>query len=216
MFTAGACLRGAGDTLTPAIAMCTVDGCNILLSGTLARGWFGVPAIGFRGIAIGTTLCGIRQPGEISAGLYRVRVKAKEKKKDPEPEGEREGAALSVAGVGIDAVEVDRFRRVLARTPGLARRLFTDAERAYGERAKDPAPRLAARFAAKEATMKALGVGLGAFKFHDVEVVRAPSGKPGLELRGAAAELASAHEVSGLHLSITHTDRTAEAVVIAT
>ena len=118
-------------------------------------------------------------------------------------------------GVGIDSVEVDRFRRVLTRTPGVARRLFTDAERAYGERAKDPAPRLAARFAAKEATMKALGVGLGAFRFHDVEVVREPSGKPGLKLTGAAAELATANEVTGLHLSITHTELTAEAVVIA-
>ncbi len=123
---------------------------------------------------------------------------------------------MSVAGVGIDAVEIDRFRRVLARTPGVARRLFTDAERAYGERAKDPAPRLAARFAAKEATMKALGVGLGAFRFRDVEVVRATSGKPGLRLSGAAADLAAANAVTDLHLSITHTERTAEAVVIAT
>ena len=123
---------------------------------------------------------------------------------------------MTISGVGIDAVEVDRFRRVLARTPGVARRLFTDAERAYGERSKDPAQRLAARFAAKEATMKALGVGLGAFKFHDVEVVREPSGKPGLKLTGAAADLASANAVSAMHLSITHTDQTAEAVVIAT
>jgi holo-[acyl-carrier protein] synthase len=120
-----------------------------------------------------------------------------------------------VAGVGIDAVEVDRFRRVLERTPGVARRLFTDAERAYGERAKDPAPRLAARFAAKEATMKALGVGLGAFKFHDVEVVRASSGKPSLKLSGAAASLAAANHVRELHLSLTHTDTIAEAVVVA-
>ena len=123
---------------------------------------------------------------------------------------------MSVAGVGIDAVEIDRFRRVLARTPGVARRLFTDAERAYGERARDSAPRLAARFAAKEATMKALGVGLGAFKFHDVEVVKAPSGKPSIRLSGAAAALASANSVVELHLSITHSEVTAEAVVIAT
>jgi holo-[acyl-carrier protein] synthase len=123
---------------------------------------------------------------------------------------------VTISSVGIDAVEIDRFRRVLARTPGVARRLFTDAERAYGERAKDPAPRLAARFAAKEATMKALGVGLGAFRFHDVEVVRAPSGKPSIRLTGGAARLAEAQSVVEMHLSITHTDRTAEAVVIAT
>ena len=66
-------------------------------------------------------------------------------------------------GIGTDLVEVDRFRLVLARTPGVADRLFTDAERAYGDREHDPAERLAARFAAKEAVMKALGVGLGRF-----------------------------------------------------
>ena len=112
-------------------------------------------------------------------------------------------------------MEIDRFRRVLARTPGVARRLFTDAERASGERARAPAGRLAARFAAKEAAMKALGVGLGAFKFHEVEVVKAPSGQPSLKLTGAAADLAKHNEVSHLHLSITHSEVTAEAVVIA-
>ncbi|MBV9665472.1 MAG: holo-ACP synthase [Actinobacteria bacterium] len=118
-------------------------------------------------------------------------------------------------GIGIDAVEIDRFRKVLARTPGVARRLFTEGERAYGARYKDPAPRLAARFAAKEATMKALGVGLGAFGFHDVEVVRASSGAPSLAVSGAAATLAAELGVTGFRLSITHTDRTAEAVVAA-
>ena len=118
-------------------------------------------------------------------------------------------------GIGIDAVEIDRFRRVLARTPGVARRLFTEGERAYGARFKDPAPRLAARFAAKEAAMKALGVGLGAFAFHDVEVVRASSGAPSLAVTGGAAVLAAELGVTGFRLSITHTDRTAEAVVAA-
>ena len=74
-------------------------------------------------------------------------------------------------GVGIDAVDVERFRRSLARTPGLAERLFTAEERAYAAQRADPTERLAARFAAKEAVMKALGVGIGAFAFHDVEVV---------------------------------------------
>ena len=74
-------------------------------------------------------------------------------------------------GVGIDAVDVERFRQSLARTPGLAERLFTADERAYAARRADPTERLAVRFAAKEAVMKALGVGIGAFAFHDVEVV---------------------------------------------
>ena len=118
-------------------------------------------------------------------------------------------------GIGIDAVEVDRFRQVLARTPGVARRLFTESERAYGNRKRDPAERLAARFAAKEAVMKALGVGLGAFAFHDVEVVRAPSGQPMLELRGRAEALAKQQGVTGWRLSLTHTHRVAEAVAVA-
>ena len=118
-------------------------------------------------------------------------------------------------GLGIDAVEVDRFRRVMARTPAVVDRLFTAGEQAYGARFSDPAPRLAARFAAKEAAMKALGVGLGAFAFRDVEVVRAPSGAPSLRVTGAAASLAGRRGVTSFHVSITHTDRTAEAVVTA-
>src|SRR5207302_4308291 len=102
-----------------------------------------------------------------------------------------------LTGIGIDDVEVDRFRRVIARTPGVVRRLFTEDERAAGARRRDPAQRLAARFAAKEAVMKALGVGLGAFGFHDVEVVNSASGKPELVLRGRAAPLADDLGASG-------------------
>ena len=97
----------------------------------------------------------------------------------------------------------------------MARRLFTEGERAYGARFADPAPRLAARFAAKEAAMKALGVGLGAFPFRDVEVANAPSGAPFLRVSGAAAALAAQRGVEDFRVSITHTDRTAEAVVAA-
>jgi len=118
-------------------------------------------------------------------------------------------------GIGIDAVEVDRFRRALRKRPGIADRLFTPAERAYGERARDPAERLAARFAAKEAVMKALGVGLGAFAFRDVEVVKAPSGAPSVVLSGRAAHLAATLGVTEWRLSLTHTTMVAEAVAVA-
>ena len=121
-----------------------------------------------------------------------------------------------MVGIGIDAVELDRFGRALARTPTLAERLFTAGELAYGQRAKDPVPRLAARFAAKEAAMKALGVGLGAFGFHDVEVVRdEESGVPTLVVSGGAAALADGRGVREWRVSLTHTDRTAQAVVVA-
>ena len=118
-------------------------------------------------------------------------------------------------GIGIDAVEVDRFRMVLARRPALADRVFTASERAHVARSADPVPRLAARFAAKEAVMKALGVGLGAFAFHDVEVVSAPSGAPALVLSGRAAALAVEQGVVGWRLSLTHTSRSALAVAVA-
>ena len=118
-------------------------------------------------------------------------------------------------GVGIDAVELDRFRRTLERTPRIVDRLFSEAEQAYARRRHDPTERLAARFAAKEATMKAMGVGLWKFAFRDVEVVRAPSGAPSLRLTGRAAELAGELGIGGWRLSLTHTERTATAVAIA-
>ena len=118
-------------------------------------------------------------------------------------------------GVGIDAVELDRFRLALHRTPRIAERLFSDAERAYAARRRDPTERLAARFAAKEAVMKAMGVGLWKFNYRDVEVVRAPSGAPSLRLVGKAAALADERGITEWRLSITHTDRTAHAIAIA-
>ncbi len=113
-------------------------------------------------------------------------------------------------GLGVDAVNVDRFAQVLARTPRMAERLFTD-----GERAVVATPRLAARFAVKEAVMKAMGVGLGAFGWHEVETVRTDSGAPEVVLRGAAAELASGQGITRWMVSLTHTDTTAVAVVAA-
>jgi holo-[acyl-carrier protein] synthase len=120
-----------------------------------------------------------------------------------------------VIGIGIDLVEIDRFRRVLERRPGVAARLFTEYERSSLERRKDPVPGLAARFAAKEAVMKALGVGIGAFAFGDVEVRRLRSGAPDLRVTGKAADLASALGVAAWSVSLTHTDETASAVVVA-
>jgi len=120
-----------------------------------------------------------------------------------------------VIGVGVDLVEVDRMRTALARTPTLEARLFTDGERAYARAAHDPAERFAVRFAAKEAAMKALGVGLGAIDWHDVEVVREGSGRPRLVVTGRALELAADLGVSGWLVSFTHTASMAEAVVVA-
>lgn len=122
---------------------------------------------------------------------------------------------MTVIGIGVDAVEIERFRRSLQRTPSMRDRLFTAHELEYVEPKADPVPSLAARFAAREAVMKALGVGLGAFGFHDVWVTRAPSGAPSLEFTGGALRLATAAGVDTWHLSITHTDVVAIAYVVA-
>ena len=120
-----------------------------------------------------------------------------------------------VVGVGIDAVDVERFRTVLSRRQGFADRVFTAAERAEAAGRHDPVPGLAARFAAKEAVMKSLSVGLGAFDFADVEVVRGEGGAPALTVTGKAARLAGERGVGGWHISLTHTATTAMAIAVA-
>jgi len=118
-------------------------------------------------------------------------------------------------GIGLDAVELDRFRRSLARTPRLVERLFTEEEATYARARRDPTERFAARFAAKEAVMKALGIGVGECGWREVEVVRAPSGQPSVRLHGRAAALADQRGITGWHLSLTHTERTATAIAVA-
>jgi holo-[acyl-carrier protein] synthase len=120
-------------------------------------------------------------------------------------------ATVSVVGVGTDLVEVARFRLAMRRSTSLVERLFSDDERAYASDQNDPAKGLAARFAAKEAVMKALSAGLGDIDFHDVEVVRRVGGAPALAVRG----LATAQGITEWLLSMSHTDSTAMAVVIA-
>ncbi|HEY5385178.1 MAG TPA: holo-ACP synthase [Acidimicrobiales bacterium] len=125
-----------------------------------------------------------------------------------------------IVGVGVDAVDVARFRKVLERRPHFATRSFSDAERADAAGSADMAQSLAARFAAKEAVMKALRTGIGGFALTDVEVCRAPGtgatrNAPYLRLHGTAAELAGAQGAGTFHLSLTHTDGVAIAFVVA-
>ena len=123
--------------------------------------------------------------------------------------------AMSVVSLGIDLVDVARFSTVLSRRPSVRDRLFTAGELGYALELANPVPSLAARFAAKEAVMKALGVGLGAFPFSDVEVRRQPSGEPSLCLTGRAAALAAERGAQDWAVSLTHTSQTAAAVVMA-
>jgi len=129
--------------------------------------------------------------------------------------GAGDDAPGAVRGLGVDAVDLARFKEVMTRRPALVDRLFTEAERAYAERSIDPAPRLAARFAAKEAALKALGVGMGSADFRDVEVVSGEGGAPRLAVHGRAAALAAARGVRRWHVSLTHTDTVAVASVVA-
>ena len=122
---------------------------------------------------------------------------------------------MGIVGIGIDAVDVARMRATITRTPSFRSRCFTLDERSYAERAHDPAERYAVRFAAKEAVMKAMGVGLGAFGFYDVAVSRADDGVPSLIITGEAARLAAVRGIARWHLSLTHTELIAAAYVIA-
>lgn len=118
-------------------------------------------------------------------------------------------------GIGVDLCEVDRMRTALTRTPRLRGRLFTEAEQAYCEIRNDPTERYAVRFAAKEAVLKAMGLGVGACKWRDIEVARAESGEPSVVLHGAAQQLADERGIGSWRLTMTHTHRVAEAIAVA-
>ena len=119
-----------------------------------------------------------------------------------------------ILGIGIDLCEVDRIRALLGKDKQrFVRRVYQPREIAYCDARRRPEIHYAARFAAKEAFLKAVGAGwrLG---WMQLEVVRAPSGKPDLVLTGKAAEIAARRGVLTMHLTLTHTADTAAAVVV--
>ncbi|HVB50463.1 MAG TPA: holo-ACP synthase [Acidimicrobiales bacterium] len=118
---------------------------------------------------------------------------------------------MSTRGVGVDLVDVARFRLALERHPRLVERLFTAGEQ---RDARSRPERLAARFAAKEAVLKTLKVGVGATTWRSIEVTTDDAGAPSVVLHGTAHGLARAAGVTSLHLSMTHTDVTACAFVV--
>jgi holo-[acyl-carrier protein] synthase len=112
--------------------------------------------------------------------------------------------------IGLDLLEIARLERALQRRPKLAERLFTEDERAYAAARGRPGQHLAARFCAKEAVAKALG--LTVWSFRDIEVI-STDGAPLIALSGAAARRAAELGVQ-VRVSLTHTDREAGAVAI--
>ena len=128
-----------------------------------------------------------------------------------------EPAAGGVAGLGIDLVDVARFSRIAARhDPGFLNSLFTPAELAWCRRRRRPDEHLAARFAAREAVLKALGTGLvGLMSWRDIEVV--PGDAPGvatLRLGGAVGDEARRRGIGRVHLALTTTRSLAAACVV--
>lgn len=123
---------------------------------------------------------------------------------------------MAAAGIGVDMLEISRMERVLARRPNFARRVFTEEERAYCDRSARPAEHYAARFAAREAVLKALGTGFAeGIGLRDVSVARDDAGRPQVVLSGRAAEVAREQGVREIALSISHTHDVAVANAIA-
>ena len=121
-----------------------------------------------------------------------------------------------IVGSGVDLCEVARVKKALEAEHGqrFKERVYTAGEIAYAQRRAHPYERYAARFAAKEAGMKALGTGWrGGVTWKDFEVANLPSGRPTLKLHGKAAELAEKLGVRNIALSMTHTAEQAMAVV---
>ena len=121
-----------------------------------------------------------------------------------------------IVGIGIDLAEVDRIRAAVERHGRrFTDRIFTTSEIAYVERKANRYERYAARFAAKEAGMKAIGTGWKrGVRWQDFEVVNLPSGRPTLRLHGVAAKIADELSVRNIALSMTHTAEQGLAIVI--
>lgn len=121
-----------------------------------------------------------------------------------------------IVGTGIDIAEVPRIREAIERHgERFLKRIFTEGEIQYCESKANRVERYAARFAAKEAGMKAIGTGWNhGVRWRDIEVARKPGGRPTLLLHGKAAEFAAKLGATNIALSLTHTKEEAMAQVI--
>ena len=125
-------------------------------------------------------------------------------------------ALPNTVGLGVDIVDIARMEVILKRTPSFARRVFSEEERAYCEVRAVPAAHFAARFAAKEAVLKALGTGFSqGIGPRDVEVRRNAAGRPYVVLAGRAKEVALEQGITDLPLSLSHTRTEAVACALA-
>ena len=124
---------------------------------------------------------------------------------------------MALAGVGVDMVDIARMERVLSRTPRFAVRVFTPEERAYCDATPRPAAHYACCFAAREATLKALGCGFGpGIRYGDVSVTQDAQGRPQVVLAGRVAEVAREGGVLAIAVSLSFTREMAVANAVAT
>ena len=120
-----------------------------------------------------------------------------------------------IFGTGTDIIEVLRVEEKLSRTSGLKAKIFTSREVEYCESKHRPGLHFAARFAAKEAFLKAMGTGWsGGHKFTEIEIVNSALGKPELFVHGKVREFCNAHRIAGMEVSLSHIKDLAQAVVI--
>ena len=121
---------------------------------------------------------------------------------------------MRILGLGVDLADIDRVEHVLEKYPRFAERCFTEHEREYAFRFANPARRLAARFAGKEAVMKSMGTGGRRVRWRDVEITG--GGRPTVRLSGTAQARADHLGVTEILVTITHTDDTALVMAVAT
>lgn len=121
---------------------------------------------------------------------------------------------MTVKGVGVDVVDVERFGRIIERSPGVLSRTLLTAEQFLPSGGRRPLESLAARFAAKEAVAKALGAP-GSLPWHECEVVSSESGQPRVTLTGSLAELSRSRGIDDWQLSLSHDGGIAIAFVVA-
>lgn len=121
---------------------------------------------------------------------------------------------------GVDIVEISGFKKVVLRNDNFIHELFSDKERQYCDSKKDPYIHYAGRFAAKEASLKALGIGISGtgidHAFREIEVITGPSGKPVLTFSGWTEKLSRKKKITQFTVSISHSENYAVATVILT
>ena len=123
---------------------------------------------------------------------------------------------LSVKGVGVDLIRINRVAGVYRRRPErFLKRIFTEKEISLLLKRNNPVSSIASRFAAKEAVSKALGCGIGAVQWRDIEILADARGKPEVYLQGEAARWAGSHGITGVLVSMSHDTPFALAEAIA-